>query len=87
MNNYVRARYKVNKSPQFRMLSEGQRKDIYQAALEILERTGAVIHDQESLELFKNAGCWVEGDRVRFPAGLTEWAVAAAPSRILLYDR
>jgi trimethylamine---corrinoid protein Co-methyltransferase len=87
VNNYVRARYKVNKSPQFRMLSEGQRKDIYQAALEILERTGAVIHDQESLELFKKAGCWVEGDRVRFPAGLTEWAVAAAPSRILLYDR
>ena len=87
MDKYVRARYRVNNSPVYRMLSEDQQKAIYQAALEILERTGAVIHDKESLELFEKAGCWVEGERVRFPAGLTEWAVAAAPSRILMYDR
>lgn len=87
MDKYVRARYRVNNSPVYRMLSEDQQRAIYQAALEILERTGAVIHDKESLELFEKAGCWVEGERVRFPAGLTEWAVAAAPSRILMYDR
>jgi trimethylamine---corrinoid protein Co-methyltransferase len=87
VDKYVRARYRVNNSPVYRMLSEDQQRAIYQAALEILERTGAVIHDKESLELFEKAGCWVEGERVRFPAGLTEWAVAAAPSRILMYDR
>lgn len=87
MDKYVRARYKVNKSPVFRMLTEDQQKDIYQAALEILERTGAVVHDKEALELFEKAGCWIEGERVRFPAGLTEWAVKSAPSRILIYDR
>lgn len=87
MDKCVRARYKVNGTPMFRMLTESQQRAIYQAALEILERTGAVVHDQESLELFKKAGCWVEGDRVRIPAGITEWAVAAAPSRILMYDR
>jgi trimethylamine---corrinoid protein Co-methyltransferase len=69
VDKYVRARYRVNNSPVYRMLSEDQQKEIYQAALEILERTGAVIHDKESLELFEKAGCWVEGERVRFPAG------------------
>ena len=87
MDKYVRGRYTTNKTPVFRMLSEHQQKEIYQAAVEILERTGAVVHDKETLELFKDAGCWMEGERVRFPAGLTEWAVASAPSRILLYDR
>ncbi len=87
MDKYVRGRYTTNKTPVFRMLSEDQQKEIYNAALEILERTGAVVHDEETLGLFKDAGCWVEGERVRFPAGLTEWAVKSAPSRILLYDR
>ena len=87
MDKCVRARYTVNGTPAYRMLSEDQQRDIYQAALEILERTGAVIHDKEALELFEKAGCWIEGERVRFPAGLSEWAVKAAPSRIMLYDR
>ncbi len=87
MDKCVRARYAVNSTPNFKMLSEDQQRDIYQSALEILERTGVVIHDKESLELLEKAGCWIEGTRVRIPAGITEWAVAAAPSRILLYDR
>ncbi len=87
MDKYVRARYTVNGTPNYRMLSEDQQRDIYQAALQILERTGAKIHDKEALELFEKAGCWMEGERVRFPAGLAEWAVKAAPSRIMLYDR
>lgn len=87
MDKCVRARYSVNNSPVFKMLSEGQQHEIYQAAIEILERTGAVVHDKEALELFEKAGAWVEGERVRFPAGLTEWAVKSAPSRITLYDR
>ena len=87
MDKCVRTRYTVNNTPVFRMLSEGQQNEIYQAAIEILERTGAVVHDKEALELFEKAGAWVEGERVRFPAGLTEWAVKSAPSRITLYDR
>jgi len=87
VDKYVRGRYTTNRSPVFRMLTEEQCKEIYQAAIEILERTGAIVHDEETLELFKEAGCWMEGERVRFPAGLTEWAVRSAPSRIVLYDR
>lgn len=87
MNKCVRARYSVNNTPVFKMLSEEQQHEIYQAAVEMLERTGAVIHDKEALELFEKAGAWLEGERVRFPAGLTEWAVKSAPSRVTLYNR
>lgn len=87
MDRYIRARYQVNQTPLFRMLSEEQCHEIYLAALDILQRTGAKVYDEESREIFKKAGCWVEGELVRFPAGLTEWAVKTAPSKILLYDR
>ncbi len=87
MDRYVRARYQVNQSPVFRMLSEDQRNEIYLAALEILQSTGANVYDQESKAILGQAGCWVDDDRVRFPTGLTEWAVKNAPSKIVLYDR
>ncbi len=87
MDRYVRARYKVNKTPLFQMLSEDQCREIYTAAVEILERTGARVYDPESKEILEKAGCWVDGETVRFPAGLTEWAVRTAPSRITMYDR
>ncbi len=87
MDKYVRARYKVNRTPVFQMLSDDQRREIYTAAVEILERTGAKVYDPESREILEKAGCWIDGDTIRFPAGLTEWAVRTAPSRITLYDR
>lgn len=87
MDRAVRARYKVNRTPVFQMLSKDQCREIYMAAVEILERTGAKVYDTESKEILQKAGCWVDGEVVRFPAGLIEWAVRTAPSRITLYDR
>ena len=84
---HSRARYKVNKSVRFSLLSEGQKEQIYSAALEILERTGARIHSSTAQKILKKAGCWIDGNVVRFPVGLSEWAVRTAPSKILLYDR
>ncbi len=84
---YTRSRYRVNDSPEFCLLSEGQRADIFYAALEILERTGARIYDEEVRDILSGAGCWLDGDRVRIPMGLSQWAVRTAPSRIALYDQ
>jgi len=84
---HSRARYTVNKTAKFRLLSEGQRTQIYSAALEILEKTGAKVHSEKARDIFKKGGCWINGDVVRFPVGLSEWAVRTAPSKILLYDR
>lgn len=87
MKGYVRARYSVNKSVHFSLLSEDQRGEIYSAACEILRRTGAKVLNKEAIDIFKKAGCWIDGEIVRIPTGLSEWAVRTAPSRILLYDR
>ena len=87
MDRCVRARYRVNQTPAFEMLSEDQRSEIYLAAVEILQRTGARVYDTESRQLLEKAGCWVEGELVRVPSGLTERAVRTAPSKIVLYDR
>lgn len=87
MQKYTRARYQVNKSAKFRMLSDEQREEIYGAALEILERTGAKVFSKEALEIFEKGGCWLEDNIVKIPVGLSQWAVNAAPSRVVMYDR
>lgn len=84
---HSRSRYKSKQSVRFRLLSEDQKERIYSTALEILTRTGARILSDKARNLFKKAGCWIDEDIVRFPIGLSEWAVRTAPSKILLYDR
>ena len=87
MAQYTRARYNINSSVKTRLLSDEQCGRIYSAALEILERTGAKVFNKKALEIYKKAGCWVDGELVKFPIGLSEWAVRTAPSKVLLYNR
>jgi trimethylamine--corrinoid protein Co-methyltransferase len=76
------------KSVQFRRLSEAQCQKLYWACLEILERTGVRLYDQEALDLVEQAGVSAtEGNRVRIPAGMVEKALATVPRRVTLYDR
>lgn len=76
-----------NQSVQFRVLSESQCKRLYNAVLEVLERTGVEIFCEEAVDLLKKAGCWVDGVRVRIPSYLVERAISTAPSRVVLSDR
>ena len=72
----------------YRMFSDAELDQLHHATLEILRRTGVRVHEAESLELLKEAGCTVsDGDLVRFPVHVIENAVAAAPSRIVLCKR
>lgn len=87
MSRYVRSRYNVNKTVNFQSLTEGEREEIFYAALEVLERTGVKIFDDESRKYLEEAGCWIEDKVVKIPIGLSEWAVDSAPSKIILYDR
>lgn len=86
-SQYVRANYQVNATPQFKMLSDDQCESVLNGALEVLERTGAEIHSPEALDVFKKGGCWVEGNMVRFPSHLVEWAIRSAPSRIVVANQ
>ena len=76
------------KAPQFRKLSDDQLERIHHASLEILDRTGVCLHDQEAVDLLARAGVRVDEDRrARIPPGLVEWALSTAPRRVVLCDR
>lgn len=75
-------------APFFRKLSDDQLRRIHEASLEILERTGVRLYHEEAVELLRRAGCEVaDGNRVRIPAYLVEWARRTAPTRITLCSR
>jgi trimethylamine--corrinoid protein Co-methyltransferase len=75
-------------APAFSRLTPAQCQRIHQASLEILQRTGVRLYDQEALDLVRQAGAQVsDGTRARFPAGLVEQALAVAPKQVVLYDR
>jgi len=74
-------------APFYRGLTDEQCRQIHVASLEILERTGILLHYQPAIDLLKKAGCIVDGNRVRIPEHLVKWALRTAPSRIMIYDR
>ena len=74
--------------PKIRFLDEEAVRAIHQAALEILERTGVVVHHEDVIEMLVSAGCEiVDANRVRIPPQLVEEAAQSAPSKITIYDR
>jgi len=60
---------------------------IHMASLAILERTGIDVHHPQARQILADAGGTVDGERVRLPERLVEWALSAAPRRLTLYDR
>ncbi len=86
-SNFTRASFDVNQTIHWEMLSDDQCEEIFMTVLELLERTGVEVLNEEAREVFEKAGCWVDGTRVRIPSALAEWAARTAPSRVTLCDR
>jgi trimethylamine--corrinoid protein Co-methyltransferase len=75
-------------SSYFSRLSENQCQKIHWASLEVMERTGVRLYEQEALDLLQRAGGFVsDGNRVRIPSGLVEKAFSTVPKRVVLCDR
>lgn len=78
-------------SPAFvplRRLSDAQNEKLYEACLTILERTGVQVYEQEAIDLLKSAGVSnIDGNRVRIPSKLVEFARSTAPNQVTLYNR
>jgi len=83
----MRANRRANQSVQFRLLSDGQLEELYDAALHLLEHTGLDLHHQEARVLLREAGAWVEGVRVRLPSHLVRSALATAPRSFTVFSR
>ena len=75
-------------TPKLTYLSKTQAERIHAASLEILERVGALIDEEQSASLLRKAGVRQgESGTFHIPPKLVEWAVSVAPKRIVLHDR
>lgn len=74
--------------PQFQMLTREQCDTVHRASLEILRRTGVRVYHDGALALLRETDAVItDGNLVHLPAGLVEWALKQAPSRVVLCER
>ena len=75
-------------SPFFQQLTEDQLQKLHNASLEILERTGVRLYFQGAIDLLRKAGAQIsDGNRVRVPSHLADWALRTVPKRVTLCNR
>lgn len=86
MNN-VKTNFVSKQSVQFKVLNEGQCREIVHAAFRVLARTGCHVHHEGARKILQAAGCLVDGIQVKIPTYLVEKAIRTAPSQITIYDR
>ncbi|MCP4218716.1 MAG: hypothetical protein GY765_29060 [bacterium] len=69
--------------------TEDELEDIHNSTLEVLERTGIFVENNEALDLFRQAGAKVDSTSktVKIPPYLVEEAIRSAPSTVVLYGR
>ena len=80
--------FNVRVQPRVRFLEEEQLREIHQATLEILERTGIVVFEKQTLELLAGAGCSIsDQNRVRIPPHLVEEALRSVSKKCTLSYR
>jgi trimethylamine--corrinoid protein Co-methyltransferase len=75
--------------PRLTVLSQEQIAQIHNYSLQILSSIGVRVDSEAARQVFAQARGPVEidGDRVRIPRELIEWALAAAPSTVDIHDR
>lgn len=76
-----------NVRPQLQMLSREACLRLHRASCEILRKTGVQVFSEAGLKLLRDAGAKVEGNLVKIPPSLVEWALASAPASFNLYRR
>jgi len=67
-------------SPQFRVLSDEQCAQLFQAALECLQKVGMKIFNPEARDLLASSGATVAGELVRLPPALVRKVLKTVPS-------
>jgi len=78
----------VRRRPCLQVLSSDQIYQIHLSSLKVLERTGVNVLLPEAVDLLREAGADVTGEkRVRIPSHLVEEALRSAPRRITISDR
>ena len=80
--------YITRKIPLTEILSEEGLETIERNAETLLQEIGIEFRDfPRALTLFRNAGCDIKGERVRFPRGLARELCATAPAQYVQHAR
>ncbi len=74
-------------SAHYTRLGRQEREKIHVASLEILERVGVDVHDEQARDILVGGGARADSQRVRIPEYMVTRALATAPQRLTLYDR
>jgi trimethylamine--corrinoid protein Co-methyltransferase len=83
----MRTNYRVNSGVRFKMLSDDQLQELFWGVLHVLENTGLDVHHEESRDILKKAGAWVDGVRVRIPSYLVRRSLEMAPRSFTIFAR
>ena len=83
----MRTNYRMNSGTRFHVFSNDQLEQLYWDTLHILEYTGLDVHHEESRDVLKQAGAWVDGIRVRIPSWLARKSLDMAPRSFTLWAR
>jgi len=74
-------------SAHYARMGPDERAGIHQASLEILQRVGVEVHDEQARDILADGGAHVDGVKVRLHEHMVTRALATTPSRMTLYDR
>lgn len=77
----------VNESPEIDVLTNEDKRKIFDGALEILQRTGVRLDHEEALKTLSEAGADIEDNVAHIPPNLIEEGLQKAPGKVLIYDR
>lgn len=83
----MRVNQRTNQSTMFRVLSDDQLEEMFQAVLQVLEQTGMDVHHDEARDILQGAGAYVDGLRVRLPSHMVRRALATAPRSFTVFSR
>ena len=83
----MRVNYRTNAGPQFRVLSDDQLEEIFQAALRVLEEIGLDVHNEEARQILDENGASVEDLRVCIPSYMVKRALSTAPRSFTVWAR
>lgn len=70
-----------------KVLTQEQCHHIHLSSLEILERTGIIVHDREARKIYQDGGAMVQEERVYIPAFMVREALSTAPESFSLFQR
>jgi trimethylamine--corrinoid protein Co-methyltransferase len=83
----MRTNYVINSGVRFNMFSQDQLEEMFRGVLHLLEYTGLEVKHEEAREILKDAGAWVDGDRVRLPSYMVKDALSKAPRSFTIFAR